>query len=53
MTKQPVVAHPEMLAYTALQLMEKRNSQISVLPVVTPSGEAIGIVRIHDIIGKL
>jgi arabinose-5-phosphate isomerase len=53
MTKQPVVAHPEMLAYAALQLMEKRSSQISVLPVVTPSGEVIGLIRIHDIIGKL
>jgi arabinose-5-phosphate isomerase len=53
MTKQPVVAYPDMLAYAALQLMEKRNSQISVLPVVMPSGEAIGLIRIHDIIGKL
>jgi arabinose-5-phosphate isomerase len=53
MTRQPVVAHPEMLAYAALQLMEKRNSQISVLPVVNQSGEAIGLIRIHDIIGKL
>jgi arabinose-5-phosphate isomerase len=53
MTRQPVVAHPDMLAYAALQLMEKRSSQISVLPVVTPSGEAIGLIRIHDIIGKL
>jgi arabinose-5-phosphate isomerase len=53
MTQQPVVAYPEMLAYAALQLMEKRSSQISVLPVVTKSGEAIGLIRIHDIIGKL
>jgi arabinose-5-phosphate isomerase len=53
MTKQPVVAYPEMLAYAALQLMEKRSSQISVLPVVSQSGNAIGLIRIHDIIGKL
>jgi arabinose-5-phosphate isomerase len=53
MTQQPVVAHPEMLAYAALQLMEKRSSQISVLPVISSSGEAIGLIRIHDIIGKL
>lgn len=53
MTRQPVVAYPEMLAYAALQLMEKRSSQISVLPVVGPSSEATGLIRIHDIIGKL
>jgi arabinose-5-phosphate isomerase len=53
MTKQPVVAHPDMLAYDALQLMEKRSSQISVLPVITQTGEVAGLIRIHDIIGKL
>ncbi len=53
MTKQPVVAKPEMLAYDALQLMEKRTSQISVLPVVNAQGKATGLLRIHDIIGKL
>jgi arabinose-5-phosphate isomerase len=53
MTKKPVVAHPDMLAYDALQLMEKRSSQISVLPVVLASNEVSGLIRIHDIIGKL
>ncbi|QHT69576.1 KpsF/GutQ family sugar-phosphate isomerase [Rhodocytophaga rosea] len=53
MTKKPVVAHPNMLAYDALQLMEKRSSQISVLPVVLASNQVTGLIRIHDIIGKL
>jgi CBS domain-containing protein len=29
--------------------MERRRSQISVLPVVDDSGRAVGILRIHDI----
>ena len=53
MTKNPVVAKPEMLAYDALQLMEKRPSQIAVLPVVDDNRYCIGLVRLHDIIGKI
>ncbi|HLE63214.1 MAG TPA: KpsF/GutQ family sugar-phosphate isomerase, partial [Pyrinomonadaceae bacterium] len=34
MSRNPVVATPELLAYDALRLMEDRPSQISVLPVV-------------------
>jgi arabinose-5-phosphate isomerase len=50
MTKGPITAAPEMLAYDALQLMENRPSQISVLPVVNSSGACVGIVRLHDIV---
>lgn len=50
MTKGPVTATPDMLAYDALQLMENRPSQISVLPVVTSSGACVGLVRLHDIV---
>jgi arabinose-5-phosphate isomerase len=53
MTARPVVAQPHMLAYDALQLMEKRSSQITVLPVVDEAGRVIGLIHIHDIIGKL
>ena len=34
MTRNPVIAKPELLAHDALRLMEDRPSQISVLPVV-------------------
>src|SRR5436190_3780557 len=34
MTAAPITATPKMLAYDALQLMENRPSQISVLPVI-------------------
>ncbi len=53
MTPDPIVVRPDTLAYDALQLMEKRSSQISVLPVVDGSGVSVGLLRIHDIIGKL
>jgi arabinose-5-phosphate isomerase len=50
MTGQPVVATPELLAYDALQLMEDRPSQISVLPVVDQDGKCVGLIRVHDIV---
>lgn len=50
MTKNPVVAAPEMLAYDALRLMEDRPRQIAVLPVVDEQGICVGLLRLHDII---
>ncbi len=49
MTANPTVANPEMLAYDALQLMENRPSQISVLPVVEDE-KCVGLLRLHDIV---
>ncbi len=50
MTRSPVTADPEMLAFAALQLMENRSSQISVLPVVDENGTCLGLLRLHDIV---
>lgn len=50
MTRGPVTASAEMLAYDALQLMENRPSQISVLPVVDEAGRSVGLLRLHDIV---
>lgn len=50
MTRSPVSATPEMLAFDALDIMENRPSQISVLPVVDESGAAVGLLRLHDIV---
>jgi arabinose-5-phosphate isomerase len=50
MTCKPVVATPDLLAFDALQLMEDRPSQISVLPVVDQEGKCVGLIRVHDIV---
>jgi arabinose-5-phosphate isomerase len=50
MTADPITATPSMLAYDALQLMENRPSQISVLPVTDESGACVGLVRVHDLV---
>jgi arabinose-5-phosphate isomerase len=50
MTASPVTATPEMLAFDALQLMENRPSQISVLPITDEMGISLGLLRLHDIV---
>ncbi len=50
MTKDPTTTTPEMLAFDALQLMENRTSQISVLPVVDENGRCVGLLRLHDVV---
>jgi arabinose-5-phosphate isomerase len=50
MTRNPVVASAELLAYDALRLMEDRPSQISVLPVVDQERLCVGLIRLHDIV---
>lgn len=50
MTRSPIAATAEMLAYDALQLMENRPSQISVLPIVGADGKCVGLLRLHDIV---
>lgn len=50
MTRQPVVVPAGSLAHDALQLMENRASQISVLPVVDGLSRGVGLVRLHDLV---
>lgn len=50
MTRKPVVATPELLAFDALRLMEDRPRQISVLPVVDEDQICVGLIRVHDIV---
>jgi len=49
MTKNPTTAAPAMLAFDALQLMENRPMQISVLPVVE-NEKCVGLLRLHDVV---
>ena len=50
MTASPISVSPEILAFDALRLMEDRPSQISVLPVVDPNGNCVGLLRLHDVV---
>jgi len=49
MTRTPVTIGAEASLSEALERMERRPSQISVLPVVDGAGRALGLIRIHDI----
>jgi arabinose-5-phosphate isomerase len=49
MTRTPVTIGPAATLGEALERMERRPSQISVLPVVDEAGSALGLLRIHDI----
>ncbi|MCU1265538.1 MAG: KpsF/GutQ family protein [Acidobacteria bacterium] len=50
MTRNPIAATPDLLAFDALRLMEDRLSQISVLPVVDEQHTCVGLIRLHDIV---
>jgi arabinose-5-phosphate isomerase len=50
MTKNPVTVSQNELAYTALQVMENRPSQISVLPVIDTNHHCVGLLRLHDLV---
>lgn len=50
MTKNPITIAPDELAYTALQVMEDRPSQISVLPVIDGGNRCVGLLRLHDLV---
>jgi arabinose-5-phosphate isomerase len=49
MTPHPVTIGAETTLGEALERMERRQSQISVLPVVDDAGRALGLLRLHDI----
>jgi arabinose-5-phosphate isomerase len=49
MTAKPVSLNPDTLAFEALKTMETRERQISVIPVVSQSGEFLGVLRLHDL----
>lgn len=50
MTASPTVTYEDSLAADALNEMEERKSQISVLPVVNDDMQILGMVRVHDLI---
>ena len=50
MTADPLAVGPETLASQALELMEKKA--ITVLPVVDDDRKVVGIVHLHDLLGR-
>lgn len=50
MTEAPVYTYQHVLAVEALRLMESREKQLSVLPVLDDEHKVVGLVRNHDII---
>lgn len=50
MTSDPVSVQVDTLASRALELMENRPTQISVLPVVDRAGRCKGLIRVHDLL---
>lgn len=49
MTKNPIFVSSNLQAIEALEKMENRESQISVLPVID-NDKIVGIIRIHDLL---
>jgi len=50
MTANPVAIDGSMLAADALSIMQRH--EITVLPIVSESGELAGILHLHDLLGK-
>jgi arabinose-5-phosphate isomerase len=49
MNAKPLSISPEKLAYEALELMEKREKPVAVLPVILDQ-KFLGVIRIHDLL---
>ena len=47
--RSPISVSPALSIHDAMKLMEDRDSQISVLPVVNESKECLGLIRLHDL----
>ncbi len=50
MTKNPKTARPDQLAADALSIMQRH--EITVLPVVDAADHLVGIIHLHDLLGK-
>lgn len=50
MTADPICIKQDVYLGEAISIMENRESQINVLPVVDNQNKCIGVIRVHDII---
>lgn len=49
MNPTPITIGPQELAFKALEKMEKRTNQISILPVIDQENHFLGLIRLHDL----
>lgn len=52
MTRSPIMISSKLFISEALEVMENRESQISVLPVIDHE-KVVGVLRLHDAIGQV
>lgn len=52
MNPKPSFVHVDENAFRALEMMEKREKPISVLPVVNETGEVVGMLHLHDLVAR-
>lgn len=50
MTQNPITINQEAYLHEALSIMENRNSEINVLPVLNEKSKLVGVIRLHDIL---
>lgn len=50
MTLNPITTNENAYLVEALAVMENRNSQINVLPVINEMKQIVGVIRLHDIV---
>ena len=50
MTENPIHIEPDMLAADALSIMQRY--EITVLPIVDANGKMLGILHLHNLLGK-
>ena len=50
MIREPIVVSTLIMAVDALDLMERRERPLNVVPVVSPLGNVVGIMRLHELL---
>lgn len=52
MNEKPSSIYDDEMAITALELMERRERPISVLPVLNRADKVVGMIHLHDLVSK-
>ena len=52
MNDKPSYIYEDDMAISALELMERRQRPISVLPVLNRAGKVVGMIHLHDLVAK-